>query len=1564
MATPNHYAPDLSQLPKAPAVPSADAEGVEFKTLTPVSSSETLDEEKTLTTISLKTVPVDVTEPAADIAEPPVAAPASVNAAEKGASALELKWERADEAIRTACGSSSEQSRSKIEYVQWLSANVPLLQMVLKETREGLPEALKLPKVQGRDSGVVPRAYLLGQDFLRTEKYKFSQDALVAFLKQAQEVQPLRMAELWGLKALMELVVLERIAEIARGRESSAQSETSKTVIPISTADATLPTLVPCLQRIVELDWDAIFEEVSATELILRQDPLGAYQRMDAESRDIYRKTVVQLAARSKQTEEDVARKAVELARALHPASSRRATERMSHVGYYLLGEGRFALKQAIGYDVPLKERVHEAILRSPTAFYFSGIALLTLAVMLLFAAIPGVRALRWYEITLFFLPAVECAVATLNLLTTMVVPPHKLPRFDLSEGVPAENTTMVVIPMLLGSEEQVKHAVRDLEIRYLANRQANLYFGLLTDPPDAMVAFDDKDKLAGVCSQMIEKLNAKYASDGHGSFFLFHRDRSYNAFDKVWMGWERKRGKLLDLNNLLLGRSDNFSVKTGDLSVLPAVRYIITLDQDTQLPKDSALKLVGALVHPLNRAVIDPTTNTVVEGYGILQPRVGISVKSKNRSRLAALFSGEVGLDIYTRAISDVYQDLFGEGIFTGKGIYEVDVFQQVLDHRFPCNAVLSHDLLEGVYTRAGLLSDVEVIDDYPSHVSAYSRRKHRWVRGDWQIIRWLLPQVPDNSGKTVHNPLTPISRWKIIDNLRRSLTEFAFFVLLLCGWFVLPGKALYWTLATVLAMSLPIYVQFFRSIIGALRSRSLTTDFKNIVSDFWKAQAGFVFRLALLFHQSLVTLDAVVRTLIRMTVTRKSLLQWETAAEAESLVSKKNPVEMYLDLAPWLCFGIDLLVVTLRPYSILIALPFLTLWGCSKAICEWLNMPYWTSTNKLSDKDRSMLRGAALRTWRFFRQYSNAGENWLIPDITHEELDLVAHRLSPTNLGFLLNSRLAAFDLGWTSLTEFIGDMEKTFDTMARMPKRDGQYFNWYDTRTLEAVSPRFISTVDNGNLVCCLWTVQQACLEAPAKRLFRHALLQGISDHLETISELLAENGRNSMLVHAVEHLKLQVKASSSAVVPWPETLQILAPEILAFEKKISAANVREDVRWWMRELSARMKNLQEMVYDFAPWLLPVFAPYRALLGIQNKAKIEALSLESLAVLQSSLDKKVREIIADKQTDGATRSAMELLLSSLSRSIGTTQTATSRLLDLANAAEASAKEIDFAFLYNSEKKQLSIGYDVERDCLHEAHYDLLASEARAAVFAAIAKGNIPQAAWFRLGRPRKTYQQAGVLVSWTGTMFEYLLPMLWMRTYPNTLLEESAKTAVKAQQDYAAAKSVPWGISESSCSDRNPDYHYRYHAFGLPSLALNHGEGDDLVISPYSSFLALLVDPQAAMKNLHEMKARGWIGTQGFYDACDFTPSRMNGKKPEPVTCFMAHHQGMILVTAASVLNDLSMQRRFHAEPMVAATERLLQEKLPRTGALELELAEKPCEAPATTAKPAREALLPAD
>src|SRR5262245_58417908 len=691
-----------------------------------------------------------------------------------------------------------------------LTANTKVLEESFAESRAALRLAEELPVLAGVKEGQL-RIRVVAERLLEAAEFVFERQELIAFLAVLQEEAELTNAEIAALKGFLSQVLLEQVAGHARklvmpGRNASASREEA------------LPGLRLTLSSLKSLgltDWDELFVETSLCEQALAQDPAGAFAWMDKAAKSDYRTAVAQLARESGESEAEVARRAVKLAKSPHVGTNARANERRSHVGFYLVGEGRSKLEEALGVHRSIFTTIGRFLKRWPDGLYVVGIELLMIA--LLSAVVMGaeVRVPTFLVVALFLLPAAESAVAIANQLAVLFVRPRAMPKMDYSKGIPEESKALVVVPTLLINREQMERAVRDLEIRFLGNRDANLHFALLTDPPDAPTQFDKRDELGPECAKRIEDLNHRYREQGRGSFFLFHRNRTFNAVEKIWMGWERKRGKLLDLNNLLLGKSNNFSVIAGDTTLLAGFKYVITLDADTQLPRDAAHHLVGAMAHPRQRAVVHPVSNVVVEGYGILQPRVGVSIHSANRSRLAALFSGDSSFDVYTRAVSDVYQDLFGEGSFTGKGIYEIEVFQQVLEQRFPCNAILSHDMIEGAYARAGLLSDVEVIDDYPSRIAAYSKRKRRWVRGDWQILFWLFPRVPDYFGNVVRNPINLISRWKILDNLRRSLTEIATLAILLSGWLFLPGKALYWTVATLAMFAAPTYLQFALAIL-----------------------------------------------------------------------------------------------------------------------------------------------------------------------------------------------------------------------------------------------------------------------------------------------------------------------------------------------------------------------------------------------------------------------------------------------------------------------------------------------------------------------------------------------------------------------------------------------------------------------------------------------------------------------------------------------------------------------------------------------------------------------------
>jgi cyclic beta-1,2-glucan synthetase len=1460
----------------------------------------------------------------------------------KKMAALVAKWDEAKQSIEsnTQILRNLIASGRKLEGdAEILQANSNLLRQSLQDTERVVEKADDLPQVECGEWPSLPRAYAAAASYLQTVEYEFDDSTFERYFTAMQEAVPFKMVELWQVRAFVQLALLESVSAVAEwvptttiSSSSAESSVTTEAAVTECFGAPNLSTLITSLRRVGGVDWNKLFERINAIEQILRQDPCDAYSHMNFESRDTYRQTIAHLARRSSATEQEVARKALELAGVLHCSSNERVKERQSHVGYYLVGDGRKLLERAIGYQPTLTERVRTFIKHWPDFSYVLSIEVITLALMAAVVLAGHVKSYSLLVMLLFLLPAAECAVALVNQLATTLFPPNPMPKLDFSDGIPAEFTAMVVVPTLLTGEAQVKRAVRDLEVRFLANRDRNLHFALLTDPPDAAQQFDDKDKLADQCARLIEALNTKYGAEGKGSFYLFHRHRSYNEAEGVWMGWERKRGKLLDFNKLLLGTSDNFPVKSGNLAILRNVKYVITLDADTQLPRDTAHKLIGAIAHPLNRAVLDTSTNTVVDGYGILQPRVDISIQSANRSRFAAIFSSDAGFDIYTRAVSDVYQDLFGEGSFTGKGVYEVAAFQQVVEHRFPCNTILSHDMIEGAYARAGLVSDIEVVDDYPSHMSAFSRRKHRWVRGDWQIIFWLLPRVPDFFGNMVPNPLSIISRWKILDNLRRSLTEIATFVMLLAGWFFLPGKALYWTLATLAVVFLPTFFQFATSILRAGRGLFTRIFWKNLAADFGVAQANLFLRVANLCHQSLVTVDAIVRSIVRMTVTHERLLEWETAAEAEMNSQKRSPVETYLEITPWLSLGVGLLLAGLRPHSFVVALPLLVLWVLSKPIGQWLNLPADTGKTPMEAQDESLLRQSALRTWRLFREHSTSEENWLVPDLVQDPASLIVHRISTTNLGLLLNSRLAAADLGFFTVPEFLTDTERTFDSIDRLPRfENGQMYNWYDTHTLEACKPRFISAVDNGNLVCALWTIKQGCLGAVNEPIFRPELWRSLCDHFDTIEDILKAENADSAVLDLVQDLQARASSLGESPAAWSQALMSFDRDVVALEKKLASETSTTEAVWWAHELRLRIVNLESLLYDFAPWLQPQFSRFGPDLG----GRLQKLTLESLPKLCNALDRKICRMLEEREVTVETRSALQLLRSAITRTTNVSKSITTRLERLAMRADLLAKSLDFNFFFDAKKKLLFTGYNVEEGRFTPSHYDLLASEARASTFVAIAKGNIPQDAWLAMDRPMTSYEGEHLLLSWTGTMFEYLMPLLWMKTYPNTLLDETTQSAVRGQQKYAEQKSIPWGISEASCSKINAAGHYHYEAFGVPGLAVSRDLSRDLVVSPYSTFLSLLVDRESAMKNIRKMKDLGFLGPYGFFESADFTPSRLKaGDKFEVVRCWLAHHQGMSLMSVANILCNSSSQRRFHSEPMVAATERLLHEKPLRT------------------------------
>jgi cyclic beta-1,2-glucan synthetase len=1319
---------------------------------------------------------------------------------------------------------------------------------------------------------------------------------------------------------------------------------------------------ISSMRMITATDWATFFEELSTVDAALREDPSGDYARMDFDTRDRYRHAVERLAKRTSMSERTVAQRAVALAR---DASQAGAESRRAHVGYYLADRGRAQLERAIGYVPPAGERLERAVLAHPGAVYFGSIALLTaafLAVPLVCAALWGAPPLALAALALLALvPASELAVGIVNTDTTLLLWPRVLPKLDFSTGVPAECRTFVVIPTLLTSEADVAETLEMLEIRFLANQDPNLHFAVLGDFADADAEERPEDAaIVEAAVNGVQVLNARHGGGGEDRFYLFHRRRLFDEAEGVWMGWERKRGKLVEFNRLLRGdRGTSFVVVVGDTRVLPEVRYVITLDSDTRLPNGVARKLVGTIAHPLNHARLDPETGRIAEGYGILQPRVAVTAEAYRRSRFARIFSGYTGLDPYTTAVSDVYQDLFGEGSFTGKGLYDVAAFEDSLEGRVPENTLLSHDLFEGSYARAALVTDVELLDDFPSRYEAYSMRKHRWTRGDWQVAPWLLPYVPSERGR-VRNVLPASARWKILDNLRRSLVAPSTLLMLVAGWVLLPGPPLFWTVAVLLVVSFPVYSHLVSALLALPRQESPVRFVSVAARDFalnaTRALLGVLFHP----HQAWISADAIARVTWRMLVTRRGLLEWVTAAQAERRAADGRVASAYRRMWPAVAAAAasGAAVAAFRPEALPVAAPFLAAWLVSPAVAVWLGRPPAPRRADLPKADRTFLRAAARRTWRFFERFVGDEDNWLPPDNYQEKPSaVVAHRTSPTNMGLALLANVAASDLGYVGLLERTERVELTLGAMRKLERFRGHFLNWYDTKTLQPLSPQYVSTVDSGNLAGHLLALKQACVEAADRPLFGPEIVDGLRD---AAGILLAEIDRVAAVRHwsgdaTLRRLRTEVEALAAMLAPppgslgvWLGRLDLLGRQAHTITETVNELDVEragqgvEELRYWAGAVVAQVQSHARDFETLAPWTRLAAEPS----GAPAAAGLEALAaslLEGLPTVDELSDRAgaLLEAIAAARAAGPDeRTAAALSTLEYGAALGERNCTElmARLSRLAYDLSVMVEEMDFRFLFDPRRKLFSIGYNVHDARLDNSYYDLLASESRLGSFVAIAKGDVPASHWWRLGRALVNAGGDRALVSWTGTMFEYLMPSLVMRTYEGTLIDQTCHAVVREQIGYGRKTGVPWGISESAYNARDLQLNYQYGPFGVPGLGLKRGLGDDLVVAPYATALALLVDAPAAARNLRRLARDGYAGAYGFYEAIDFTPDRVPERERGAVIgAFMAHHQGMTLLALTEALAGDPMRGRFHSEPIVQANELLLQERIPRLAAV---------------------------
>ncbi len=1290
---------------------------------------------------------------------------------------------------------------------------------------------------------------------------------------------------------------------------------------------------ITSMRLLSSMDWTLFFERVNLVERVLRGDPAGAYEAMDFPTRDRYRHSVEAVAKRTARPESDIAALAVALA-----AASMRddpGHDRTHHVGYYLISRGRFRLEQEVGYRPSVRERLARFAFRHQALGYLGTLAAVTTAgvlSMVVHAARHGASAAQlWIVAAVVLLPVSELVISLVNLIVTAQVRPRELPKLSMRDGIPAANRTMVVVPVIVSSRIGLAAFLHELEVRSLANRDQHLHFALLSDFPDAdQASLEGEQEIVEDARRRIDELNARY---GEGRFFFLHRERRWNAREGRWMGWERKRGKLTELNHLLRGATDtSFSVCHGDRALLTSMRFVITLDSDTQLPLEVARRLVGTLAHPLNSPRFDPALGRVTEGYGVLQPRVGVSVVSANSTAFARVFSGHVGVDPYTTAVSDVYQDLFHEGSYVGKGIYDIDAFEAALANRVPENTLLSHDLFEGFYARAGLCTDIQLVDDYPTQYLAFAARQHRWARGDWQIARWLWRTVPDASRRPVPNTLPAIARWKILDNLRRSTLAPALTVLLAAGWTILPGSPLLWTLLAVMVLAFPAYIQVGRALSSRVRGVPLREHIVAERDSVRTSARQSLLSTTFLAHQTYLMVDAVIRTSWRLLVSRRHLLEWVSAEQFARHDPTPLQVAQRMWAGPAAGVAMAMLVGAVAPTRLLLALPIIALWAASPAVAYLMGRPATHTRQVPTPAERSMLRALARRTWRFFEELVGPEDHWLIPDNFQEDRkDLVAHRTSPTNIGLQLLSTLSAFDFGYLGFPGVVERLERTFATLLALPRYRGHFYNWYDTRTLAPLPPTYVSTVDSGNLAGYLLTLKNGIVSLIEDSPIVDArALEGIGDAIVLLEHAVTGivSSRKTPPARALARELTSFRATlaqrPASLRGWRTLFGELDAGSAALDtllQQISGTTAEtafaQDARHWLERARAA---ITERTAD-----LDALAPFAAERASESPAVPGPPDVPSLGAL-------VRWYTAASVETAGTDDARRLH-TMMAPALAYAQELIDRATRLSDLADDFVEETEFGFLFHPTRQLFSIGYSVSDGRLDASFYDTLASEARLASFVAIATGQITHEHWFKLGRALTPTGSARALLSWSASMFEYFMPLLVMRSYPATLLSETYLAVVERQEQYGTQRGVPWGISESAYNAQDLQGNYQYRAFGVPGLGLKRGLGDDLVVSPYSCLLAAPVVPLDVIRNLERLTSEGLSGRYGFYEAIDYTPERSSADGLGAVLpTYMAHHQGMSLVALDNALHDTPMQQRFHADPRVQAAELLLQERVP--------------------------------
>ena len=1400
-----------------------------------------------------------------------------------------------------------------IENLRWVALEVS---QVRKERQEGGRWADQMLEVSEKD----PSRLIVMVARMVESAARPSRSFIVEFWRRTQG----RMSALAPISAWLEAWLKRegfRIEELIR---SETQRQAADQV--------SVGNSITSLRQLQVVDWREFVERHSVVERELRQDPSGVYALMDFGTRDHYRHVVERLARYGDHTELEVARQAVALTRQAEADPHSRG----GHIGFYLVDQGLTALERTVNYRPTWPLVVERHFRGQALRYYLAGVGSMALlvwaaAMQIWGSAWPGQLPGVWLSVCLLVVGS-QLGVSLVNWWATRAIRPDLMPRLDFSEGIPDDHRCLVAVPCLLTDSATIGSLISNLEVHHLANRDPNVYLALLTDLPDASKPHQpDDSNLIEQVRQGVAELNARYQVGPKPRFYLFHRDRRWNAQEKTWMGYERKRGKLRELNRCLRGATgEDIQVLVGDLSLLPQIRYVITLDADTQLPRDAARQLAGSMAHPLNRPRYDPAIGRVTHGYGILQPRVAISIPSASRSLFARLFAGEPGLDPYTRSVSDVYQDLFHEGSFIGKGIYDVDAFEKALEDRFPENRILSHDLIEGSYARSALVNDVVLFESFPARYTADTRRRHRWIRGDWQIATWLLPRVPGPDVRRIANPINALSRWKIFDNLRRSLVPVALFCALVVGWFIPgTGTALVWSMGLVAVVLLPGFLAGLTSLVSRADDVPWRAHVYQLGRSTLDQVSQGILTLVFLPYDAWVSLDATVRTLGRLIFTRRRLLEWQTAREVESI----EPAEFFAFVrtmisAPWAAVAVGMGLLVFQPGGAWVAAPFLLAWLMAPWIGWRISQPIADNHAPLSDEQRAFLRRVARQTSTYFETWMGPEDHGLPPDNYQEyPSPVLATRTSPTNVGMGLLSSLAAWDLGYVSTGRLLDRSEECLRTLQNLPRHEGHFFNWYDTRSLQPLAPAYISTVDNGNLAAMLLVMRSGLRDVREANPMDTRVFPGLGDTVDLLRESLKSpisKGRRAWL-NSLETL-LQNPPHAPA-----EQVDRLEAIRAALDQEPSDGEGTVEFSFWRGQLERQCGD------QLTDWLRR--RPWLAL-----RVEIESNAAEAVQRVWQALNSAsdwnspaTGELLGELEQSNAEGSGERILGAKLvvlwRHAVQDHELESARIERLMAGCDSLAR-MDFTLLYEPSRELFSIGYNVAHYRLDSSCYDLLASEARLTSLVGIALGQIPKEHWFALGRQLTSVAGHPVLISWSGSMFEYLMPALITPNYEQTLLDSSCRGAIRRQIEYGQELGIPWGISESGYGLTDAHSNYQYRAFGVPGLGFQRGLGEDQVVAPYASAMAVLFEPAAAVRNLQRLRDRGAMGRHGFYEALDFTPSRRApGKSVELVRSYMAHHQGMTLLALNGILLDRPMARRFLACPEFKSVELLLQERMPR-------------------------------